>query len=174
MTDASQPRFDPRHDPLFQRGYDSAAPTPPAAAFPAASADPRDAATPARPEADARTYSHLGLLELGLDAAETPWPRRNPYVRALWIIGVTLVVGGIGLAWQITANSANINYSGGEMPFALILQQLSWTVIPSMVTVGIATIVALVFWEALHWRAPDQRADSPGRQPTHQPGETSS
>jgi hypothetical protein len=143
--------FDPRHDPPFQRGYDPAVP-----------ADRRDAASPrlvdqtgARQEApahpagpaaqDGLTYSHLGLVEPGLGPAGTHWPRRNPYLRALWAVGVALIVVGIVLAWQVTADSANITYSGGEMPFALILQQLAWTVVPSMVTVGIATIVALIF-----------------------------
>ena len=180
MTDATRPRFDPRHDPLFQRGYDPADPVSPAgrrdapAPAPAPAPLPAGTSAPARGvAADASAYSHLGLVELGLETDEKPWPRRNPYLRALWITGVALVVVGIGLAWQANAHSPNYSYTGGAVPLAMILQQLVWILVPSMVTVGMATIVALVFWEAHHWRTanaardprPEPRLDSSPHRP---------
>jgi hypothetical protein len=179
MTDATRPRFDPRHDPLFQRGYDPAAPVSDVARRDAPASGPASApasagtGAPARGAEEPHAYSHLGLVQPGLHPDGEPVPRRNPYIRALWITGVALVVVGIGLAWQANAYSANYSYSGGAVPFAMILQQLIWILVPSMVTVGMATIVALVFWEALRWRTgnaardlrPEPRPDSPPPHP---------
>ncbi|MGO4692416.1 hypothetical protein [Glaciibacter sp. 2TAF33] len=156
MTDATGPRFDPRHDPLFQRGFDPAvqprhvenAGAPPAS-VPIAATPASNTGSPAAP-----------------DQTVAAWPRRNPYLRALWVVGVGLILGGLGLAWQATASSTDYSYSGGEMPLEMLLRQLLWVLIPPMVTVGIATIVALVFWEAAHWRAADPHTEKQAATPT--------
>jgi hypothetical protein len=163
MTDATEPRFDPRHDPLFQRGYDPAVPrvsTQPVAAQPAGTEHVAAPPIAARPGSTQPGSTHPGSTEPDStepDSVQPVGPRRvNPYIRALWIVGIGLVVGGLALVWQATSNNAYNNYSADDVTLAMLLQQLAWVVIPVMLTVGTATIVALVFWEAAHWRAPGQ------------------
>ena len=79
-----------------------------------------------------------------------PDPARNPFVIALWILGSVLIVAGISFSWWATSHN-NYSYEGSEVPIEVILQQLSWSLSPTMVTVGGLTLVGMTFWRAIKW-----------------------
>jgi hypothetical protein len=82
------------------------------------------------------------------DAAHAP--RRNPFVIALWILSPLLLIGGLALVVQAASNSG-FSYSDGEVPWALVLQQMVWSLAPAMLSTGLATIAGLLFWHAFAW-----------------------
>lgn len=172
--------FDPRYDPAFQRGYtprpgevartrtrpsgvrtpstartrrwdadddlqadgraglfDGAADEQPAATLEATAGGPVILAAPAR-----------GLLD-GLDVS----PRRNRWMLALWLVGAGFVVLGI----VFYCISVSISYAGpapGGDVGSLVIAQLGWMLAAPLVTVGLLTLVALLFLTALvGWRS---------------------
>lgn len=167
---ADRPTFDPRHEARFQRGYQpgdpgQAAPSP-------ADADPRPAAAPlpARAPADNTGTADAADATGGFDALvfdadtfqdESEPARRNPFITVLWVIGVLFIVGALTLQWQSATNSfANYSYSGtGPVPLSMLIQQMTYLVVPSMLTVGLITVTGLLFWHAVVWRARN-RADA--------------
>lgn len=81
--------------------------------------------------------------------------RTNPFLALLWVLGFGLIAGGVGLAWRAMMNqfSSNNNYNGeGEMPFEMVLQQLSWTFAAPMISTGFLVIVGLIFERAIRWQ----------------------
>jgi len=40
----------------------------------------------------------------------------------------------------------------GEMPFEMVLQQITWTLAPSMISTGFLTIIGLIFERAFRWQ----------------------
>ena len=158
-------RFDPRHDPIYQRGYQQSAGQqsagqtpvagqPEARLSPVAQPLPQSAGQPGatdavdRPALDADpTFDGGGDLPAGAESV------RNPYFVALWIVAVVFILAGVALEWRSVA-LADYGYTSapGEVPLEAIIQQLTWVVAPIMITVGAVTIVALVFWRAMHWR----------------------
>ncbi|GAA3879488.1 hypothetical protein GCM10022381_22240 [Leifsonia kafniensis] len=106
----------------------------------------------------ARQGSADGLGQVANDTNEDEmWatdarPRVNPFLAALWVIGFTLIVGGLWLYWRAISNQNN-SYNGvGEMPFEMLLQQLSWTLSPTMVSTGFLVLVGLIFERAIRWQ----------------------
>ncbi|MFT2818094.1 hypothetical protein [Leifsonia sp. A12D58] len=85
--------------------------------------------------------------------------RRNPFIVALWIVGIGLIVGGIAFQWW--AASLSPNYSGEEdqIPIEVILQQIAWTGAPAVSTVGGLTLVILIAWRAANWTSHGSAAD---------------
>jgi len=86
-----------------------------------------------------------------LDRAEIS-PKRNPYFLALWIIGGGFVVLGIVLY----AFSIYTSYTGttdSQDVSTLVFSQVGWMLAGPLVTVGLATIVALILLTALRTRA---------------------
>lgn len=78
-------------------------------------------------------------------------PRRNPYFLALWIIGGGFIVLGIVLY----AVSVYTSYTSGSTYLdltALVFSQVGWMLAGPLVTIGLATIVALVLLTALRSR----------------------
>ncbi|MFC5929976.1 hypothetical protein D6T64_01790 [Cryobacterium melibiosiphilum] len=172
------PGFDPQHDARFQRGYDpksapaagplglgvdvgvpTDAPYGSRAEARAAARPPREAADPwAEAGASGAEASTLGAGSedfvrgtVGDEQFETPRsPRGNPFVIALWVLGPLLLVGGFALIVQSSSNNG-YSYSGNEIPWAMVLQQITWTVAPSMMSAGLATIMGLLFWHAFAW-----------------------
>jgi hypothetical protein len=163
--------FDPRYDPAFQRGY---TPRPGEVARTRSrssgsraggprtrigewddgdrrqderldgggdaqgGAAPSDAAAPVVIAAPAP-----GLLDR-LDVS----PRRNRWMLALWILGAGFVVLGI----VFYAISVSISYAGpapGGDVGSLVFAQLGWMLAAPLVTVGLLTMVALLFLTAL-------------------------
>jgi len=77
-------------------------------------------------------------------------PRRNPFLAALWVIGFSLIAGGLWLVWQSATNQNYSGYSGtGEVPIEMILQQLTWSLTPAMISTGFLVIVGLIFERAI-------------------------
>ena len=149
----TEPHFDPKHDARYQRGYepgtepDSAATelaaflTPAADSQPATSVGPTDIASEPAPEA----------AEL-FDQFEP----RNPFIIALWIIGPALIIGGPILQARSIYESYrgnNGSFNSDDIPFEVVLQQLTYSVVPSMFVVGLATVIGLLFVEAIRWRS---------------------
>ncbi|WP_200935314.1 hypothetical protein [Leifsonia sp. Leaf336] len=80
-------------------------------------------------------------------------PRRNPLVLALWIVGGGLVVLGIVLY----SVSVSLSYTGSTPSTdvgSLVISQLGWMLAGPMITIGLATLVALLFLTALAGRRP--------------------
>lgn len=78
-------------------------------------------------------------------------PRRNPLMLALWIVGAGLVVLGIVLY----SVSVSISYTGSTPSTdvgSLVISQLGWMLAGPMITIGLATLVALLFLTALAGR----------------------
>lgn len=166
MSDNPEPRFDPRHDPIYQRGYQQGAgkSEPPRSdvvgrvaqpPIPAERAQPASSGARVAPEAAGLTTPDPGgtvqptIPDVVL-AVET---QRNPYFLGLWIGAAALIAAGLALEWRSVA-MADYGYTSapGEVPLEAIIQQLTWVVAPIMITVGAVTIVALLFWRAIHWR----------------------
>ncbi|GIT81332.1 hypothetical protein LLS1_30010 [Leifsonia sp. LS1] len=95
-------------------------------------------------------------------------PRRNPYMLALWIVGAALVVLGV-VVYAVAANTSYTNnYSGtGSDVATQVFIQIGWVLAGPMITIGFATLVALLFLTALTGRR--RSSDVP---PTDPDGET--
>lgn len=163
MADGST--FDPRHDAVFQRGYEAGT-TPhvgtssadAAARVPAtAAADPlRQDLADLNNDRPAPPLAELANTELH-EAALVP-PQRpsmfNPFIVALWVLGPLLFIGGAWLQLQAARQSYNVGYdSSGEMPIDMVIQQILWTLTPAMMGAGFTTVLGLLFWHAWQWRA---------------------
>jgi hypothetical protein len=165
LADADQPRFDPRHDPRFQRGYQPGDTRPPQrqarSATPAAEETARPLPAALRAEAPAVDSSDepdaLGADLFTADAFQDEYerPRRNPFITALWIVGILFVTGAVALQWQaMTYSFSNYSYSGnGPMPFGMMLQQVAYAIASPMLMVGLIVMAGLLFWHAAGWRA---------------------
>lgn len=78
-------------------------------------------------------------------------PRRNPLILALWLVGGGLVVLGIVLY----SVSVSLSYTGSTPSTdvgSLVISQLGWMLAGPMITIGLATMVALLFLTALAGR----------------------
>lgn len=172
----SEPRFDPRHDPIYQRGYHEGDNRTEAPRTDPERPDRHPQAQPTavsraempeivRPDSEGRRASDAREPALSpvADASPATESARNPYFLALWIIAVTLIVAGIALEWRTVA-MADYGYATapGAVPLEAIIQQLTWVIAPIMITVGFLTIVALLFWRAVHWRPSDSSPDGSG------------
>lgn len=90
-------------------------------------------------------------------------PRRNPLMLALWIVGGGLVVLGIVLY----SVSVSLSYTGSTPSTdvgSLVISQLGWMLAGPMITIGLATLVGLLFLTALAGRTPKRSgyADAEG------------
>ena len=155
MAARSDDEFDPRFDPAFQRGFEGVAATgsraperrsavstaPPAVGAPPAVAQPPVAGGVAGPLADSE-QTDVAALD------EQP-PRPNPFLIALGVIAVVLVVAGV---WGIQAArqpflgtdvATNIDYVGLQ-----ILQLIA----PVSVALGAATAIGILFVFAVGWQ----------------------
>ncbi|WP_348789834.1 hypothetical protein [Leifsonia sp. NPDC080035] len=78
-------------------------------------------------------------------------PRRNPLMLALWIVAAGFVVLGIVLY----SLSVSLSYSGATPSSdvgTLVVSQLGWMMAGPLITIGLATLVALLFLTALAGR----------------------
>jgi hypothetical protein len=166
--ETSDSSIDPRFDPAFQRGYRpepdivTTAQQPPvrmpAVLRPASGI--RENAPAERASEDA-SVEPPGGAEPTADGEpqgtepspddETPNvqlrpPRANPYLTALWIIGIGFVV--VGIATQFWARTTIMSFSyqpGGGTSVDAVLLNLTYSVGVPMITMGLATIVGLLF-----------------------------
>jgi hypothetical protein len=174
-------RFDPRFDPAFQRGYrpkvgDAMRVERRPAPQPKQPDEPRQAeAPPAPPVPPARVTQVVPrepTIAPGTEQASTgqggagEWgdddatgdtrvpaaPSRNPYILTLWIVGIGFVV--LGLALYVVSTMSGLSpSSSGDDPFQILLHQLGWVFATPLVTVGLATIIGLLFMAATRPRA---------------------
>jgi hypothetical protein len=162
MSDDTTQQFDPRFDPAFQRGFDPA--TPVAASIPAQR--PVEPATPARVTAappaapaqqvsppplapdstDALISSYLDAPESGDDSSA---PGRNPFLFALGIVAIVLVVAGIWLFVESGAafNSRQVRSQGDYMSLDATIHMA-----PFIALLGGATAIGVLFVFAARWR----------------------
>jgi hypothetical protein len=118
----------------------------------AGGADPdREAARAYAAPAPASTASILDRLDLS--------PRRNPLMLALWLVAGGFVVLGIVLY----SVSVSLSYTGSTPSTdvgSLVISQLGWMLAGPLITVGLITLVGLLFLTALAGRGP-KRAPNP-------------
>lgn len=181
--DDRKARIDPRYDPAFQRGYrgevrrslqarpgrGEPASTPPPSKITHAPAPAIPKVDRSEPEpGDAIVDDDSSVDDSNIDDAHAdvhlmPPPRMNPYVVALWVIGIALSVGGVVLQWwaQMSQVSGAFSVQNG-VPLRVLLISLANTVTGPMITVGLATIVGLIFMLAVRRRnVPSSRPDLP-------------
>ena len=134
--------FDPRFDPAFQPGYDPSKDTARAARSPQESvALPEPSAAASRAGAE--------TMVSGPDEEEF-LVEPNPFERILWIVAAALVIGGIAVTFW--SNSVSYYTEGAEYTWQQVLQQSAWSLSTPMITIGLATAVALLFRRAAQWR----------------------
>ncbi|MDJ0377560.1 hypothetical protein [Cryobacterium sp. PH31-L1] len=147
---------DPNNDARYQRGYE-----------PDAQADAADLTAFLSPASDGPSVASADVIEPGSvhapDAADLldQFEPRNPFIVALWLIGPALTIGGLSLQvrsiLESMSGSGYINSPGGEVPFEMVLQQISWSLGPAMTSTGLASLVGLLFYQALRWRSRSTR-----------------
>ena len=183
--------FDPRYDPAFQRGYRPtpgertrtrvrSLPLETGSAQPSRARRERivddDLDEPVPAEAAALTIAPLPAPEAFdeprvsaavtivpasgvLDRVELS-PRRNPLMLALWIVGAGFVVLGIVLY----CISVSVSYSGPTPSSdvgSLVFAQLGWMLAGPLITVGLVTLVGLLFLTALAARRRPAEPEEP-------------
>ena len=170
--------FDPRFDPSFQRGYQpqpgersqtrvrddapDSAYRRPASLLQRSVESPieedraqvaveydSELALPSAPTSDpAYVVAAPGPL-LRLDVS----PRRNPLILTLWIVGAGFVVLGIVL-YCISVTSSYSGPTPSSDVGSLVFAQLGWMLAGPLITVGLLTLVGLLFLTALAGRRP--------------------
>lgn len=167
--------FDPRYSPEYQRGFDPAASKTAPVEAPAGVPDglaqvpppavrripPAPTAGSTSPDAGA-TLAELGIDEPAVapasEAPELPVsPWRNPYLIALAVAGLALVLGGIGaFRWAVSQVYGDGAFTEGaseeERQETMLASQLAWGLSPLMTLAGVLTLVGLLFFVAHRWR----------------------
>ena len=121
-----------------------------------------EAPTPA-PQAAAEPAPAVVAVPSLLAGAELS-PRRNPLMLALWITGAGLVVLGIVIYAVAVNASYTTSYNGAAGDVGMqVLTQIGWVLAGPMITIGFATLVALLFLTAIaaRRRAPSADDDEP-------------
>lgn len=150
--------IDPRHDAIYQRGYQPGQSAPATArrslTVPPAAVAPVDTGRPAGEVSDGiRDFDSLVMDSEGFQD-ELPRSGFNPFIVILWVIAVLFIGASGTLQWRALTGSYSFSYSGtGPMPIDMVIQQLSYTISPSILTIGLITIAGLLFWHAHTWRA---------------------
>ena len=167
MTARSDDEFDPRFDPAFQRGFEGQRATegqragePRRSVPPRAEARPLEARPVAQPYASAppiglppetaRDESVVSRPEQADVAADSDQPpRANPFLIALGVVAVALVVAG---AWGI--QTAREPFLGGESASNIdyIGLQILQTISPISIGLGVATAIGILFVFAVSWQ----------------------
>ena len=160
----TEPRFDSKHDARYQRGYE---PGEPAAAGTSAPTGPFAPTSEDQPvaSADSPEIGSVALLAPAdgapdADALLDRFEPRNPFIIALWIIGPVLMIGGLILQVRSFLGSLfgmDRGFTGDQLPFELIAQQIAFNLAPTMISTGMATVVGLLFYQAVRWRSRSTR-----------------
>ncbi|MET1043037.1 MAG: hypothetical protein ABWX59_02805 [Microbacteriaceae bacterium] len=170
----SEPRIDPRYNPVFQPGYDHAihgSPTrlrPVGAVRKVLSREPYVSTEPARvaplaapqsgelPPRDATPYA-AALTTAETADRPTFLVHGNPFLRALWVVGPALSVFGLWAQWQSVSMSwGGFSGTGQPRPEDYVLPQFLAGLGPWCTVLGLATIVTVLILHALTWRSRDE------------------
>jgi hypothetical protein len=85
-----------------------------------------------------------------LSARPGPPARENPYFTALWVIAIVFVAGGVIFqVWAQLTSFAGTFERPGTVPIQSVIVDVAFAVCGPAITVGLATIVALLFVRAL-------------------------
>jgi hypothetical protein len=162
---ADEQRFDPRFDPAFQRGFDAsgerarrARTTPsltPEEVMYGRSAGPDFASPPPPPPDEATDDPAATTVEV--PSPELPGVGHNPFVWALWLLGVVLAGGGFVLLLGPTRAMLFSSNTGNPEPSTIALLQTFYVMAPALITVGLSTLSGLLFWHAAAWKARRRR-----------------
>lgn len=168
--------FDPRYSPEFQRGFDPAVHDGPAATsetherIPATS-DPSDPRVPPAPpapgsaprevvpppqRADAEgDHAAVDTADGVTEMPEPPW--KNPYLVVLTILGVVLLAIGVSaFRWsveQVYQGQFGFGGENDEARDAWLAAQVAWGLAPLLALAGLLTLIGVVFFIAVTWRA---------------------
>lgn len=151
MADAD--RFDPRFDPAFQRGFEGEAEpvSRPAAFTPEARPvveQPREVVERVV-ETDSVERAARRAPERRPEALDAAPQRRNPFLIAALVIAGLLIVGGILIFARLPEWRAIVQ---GEAVVDFAILQTLYFAAPLMVTLGVATIIAVLLIAAVRWR----------------------
>jgi hypothetical protein len=126
--------FDPRFDPAFQPGYQASADKP------ARSSNPAQAALDGA----------RGEDRVVPEGEETTTRRRpNPFITALTLLSVLLIVGGVIAARTIRATFEQVDIRVALDYYSLDILKFS---APLAVAIGVATGIGVVFFYAVEWQ----------------------
>lgn len=140
-----------------------AAPVEAAALSIVASPEAEAVVVPAAPEPSPQPAATIAAGPGVLDRLELS-PRRNPLMLALWLVGGGFVVLGIVLY----SVSVSLSYSAATPSSdvgTLVISQLGWMLAGPLITIGLATLVALLFLTALAGRRRTPAAPDPAELP---------
>ena len=169
MTEDRKSTLDPRFDSAFQRHGMSAAPTavprepiglPPTASTPNAwsfpafqrpeGSTPSDAWLLSEERDDESTGGLDELFDEEIDAVIEPSRRMSFWEIAILVVGIGLVVGGAAAVWSgMGLFFVGFNTGTPQSLQDAQLRQLGITVGPSVIAVGLATLVGLLFLRAV-------------------------
>ena len=147
MTAKSDDEFDPRFDPAFQRGFDGeglrapSRPVDPVPTAPPIGLPP----TPASAGETVPTSPHTADAE----ADDDHQPRRNPFLIALAVVSVALVVAGV---WIIQIARAPFDGPNAAANVDFVFLQILGGLAPAAIALGVATAIGIVFVLAVDWQ----------------------
>ena len=146
--ESGRPAIDPRHDAIYQRGYQPGETSRPPVHRPLIGAPP------AAPGVAAE-INEVPAFDTDVFQDELPRSAWNPFIAILWVVAVLFIGASTTLQWQaVTASYAGFSYSGtGPLPLDMVIQQLSYQISPSLQISGLLTVAGLLFWHAASWRA---------------------
>lgn len=162
MAASDSPGIDPRYDPAFQRGGAGGTGRAPGAAA-GGSAAPRGPQRSQPSTEQPSTEQPTIFIEVPAESDEevvvSRPPARNPYLLALWIAGVALVLAGalFYLRSALAAYDTTSPEDNGQANAVLI--NLGFVFAPPLVTVGLGIIAGLLFFSASRWKAREKPSD---------------
>jgi hypothetical protein len=150
MSNDATPGFDPRFDPAFQRGFDGPTRTDVPVSAPAS--PPRSPAPKLEKVEEPREFSDqadaLSAAEVD-DALEAPTRRPNPFLIALTVVSVILIIGGLWAAQFARESFLTVNLS---TDIDYVTLQMVIFGAPLAIAIGIATALGVLFILAQRWR----------------------
>jgi hypothetical protein len=139
--------FDPRFDPAFQRGYDGPTMVPPTveARTPAPA---RGIVEPEREQHREPEPAIPAAAPIEDEALEEEQGRRlNPFLVALGVVSIVLIIGGIYLISRVDALFTEVS---SDVSYATIQALVNGP--PIAIALGIATGIGVLFIYAVRWK----------------------
>jgi hypothetical protein len=150
MSDDATPDFDPRFDPAFQRGFDGPVVNTAPVTKPRAQSAPKRPAERSTEEViqDGPAIEVAGD-QMGLvDSDEATGRRVNPFLVALTVLSIVLIVGGLWAAQFARESFLTVNLST-DIDYTTL--QMVIIGAPIAIGIGIATALGVLFILAQRW-----------------------